>query len=575
MNKLQRLLLKTLIVLSDKEKRSKEINFEKGLNIIIGGNKTGKSSLIKSIFYTFGCGVKFEDEWKILIDRYLLFFQYGKENYCVLRQSNKFCIFHNEKLIFESDEFHEYSKTLMRIFGITMDCLTNQGKEISITPPLLFRFQYIDQDKGWDEIGVSFNNVKYIKDWKGHTNKYVVGFQGEEFYKLKKDKEIIKKQIESLNSKIHHYEEFILSLKRSFDVSLDIEEDGMNVLEFYEKSTFSNNNVTKELLDKLSEIEKERLIVEEVLSLLKNERYEKTLELEFIKQNIKSLEEDHEFAMQQEEKIKCHFCGNYHNNQIEDRIEIVKDIQTGNQMVSLLRKDIENLNFELDQRTKQKKELSIQDKSYRNKINKVKENTSIISTYKNEGKYEIIQGSLKEKKKVTLERDKEIINMALKDEELKELNSTKRRNAISKELKGFCSNVYEKLNIPQNYIKFSDFVQVLSKTGSENPRMIYGYHISLYLYNLKRGPSPFNILIIDTPNQQGQDKRNLNNIDSILEVLLNKKGQTIIGTERETGYESKSNVIELIDERRVLSNVNYNNHTELINKLLNSSTVTE
>ncbi|ETI68754.1 hypothetical protein [Neobacillus vireti] len=245
-------------------------------------------------------------------------------------------------------------------------------------------------------------------------------------------------------------------------------------------------------------IEKESLNAEEVLSILKNERYEKTLELELIKRNIKSLEEDHEFALQQDENIKCHFCGSFHNNRIEERIEIVKDIQAGNEMVKVLRKDIENLDNELHEKTKQKKELSLQYKSYRNKVDRIKENISIISTYKNEGKYEIIQGSLQEKQKVKLERDKEIIRMAEKNEDLKELNSTKRRNEISKELKGFCSNVYEKLNIPPNYIKLSDFVQVLSKTGSENPRMIYGYHIALYLFNLKRGSNPFNILIYNS-----------------------------------------------------------------------------
>ncbi|TKJ00915.1 hypothetical protein FC695_20400, partial [Bacillus cereus] len=81
---MNRLTLKKLIVISESEKKSKEIEFKEGLNIIIGKNKTGKSSLIKSIFFTFGCEVKFEDEWKKLIDKYLLYFQYGNEYFCIL-----------------------------------------------------------------------------------------------------------------------------------------------------------------------------------------------------------------------------------------------------------------------------------------------------------------------------------------------------------------------------------------------------------------------------------------------------------------------------------------------------------
>lgn len=49
---MKRLTIKKLIVISQSESRSLEVPFEDGLNIILGGNKTGKSSIIKSIFTT-------------------------------------------------------------------------------------------------------------------------------------------------------------------------------------------------------------------------------------------------------------------------------------------------------------------------------------------------------------------------------------------------------------------------------------------------------------------------------------------------------------------------------------------
>ena len=54
----------------------------------------------------------------------------------------------------------------MDIFGVKMPCISNRGIEFNITPPLLFRFQYIDQDEGWNKIADPFNNAGYIKDWK-------------------------------------------------------------------------------------------------------------------------------------------------------------------------------------------------------------------------------------------------------------------------------------------------------------------------------------------------------------------------------------------------------------------------
>ena len=87
---MKRLTIKKLIVISQSESRSLEIPFKNGLNIILGGNKTGKSSIIKSIFTTFGCECKrIEKDWEKIISAYLLFFKYGEKQFCVVRQDKK------------------------------------------------------------------------------------------------------------------------------------------------------------------------------------------------------------------------------------------------------------------------------------------------------------------------------------------------------------------------------------------------------------------------------------------------------------------------------------------------------
>ena len=88
---MKRLIIQKLIVISQIESRSLEIPFKRGLNIILGGNKTGKSSIIKSIFTTLGCDCKsIEADWKKLISSYLLFFDYGNKQFCIVRQDKKF-----------------------------------------------------------------------------------------------------------------------------------------------------------------------------------------------------------------------------------------------------------------------------------------------------------------------------------------------------------------------------------------------------------------------------------------------------------------------------------------------------
>lgn len=120
---MKRLTIKKLIVISQIESRSLELPFKNGLNIILGGNKTGKSSIIKSIFTTLGCECKrIESDWKKLISYYLLFFKYGEKLFCIVRKGKRFQIFENTgdaySCIIETEIFHEYSNCLMDILGI-------------------------------------------------------------------------------------------------------------------------------------------------------------------------------------------------------------------------------------------------------------------------------------------------------------------------------------------------------------------------------------------------------------------------------------------------------------------------
>ena len=111
-------------------------------------------------------------------------------------------------------------------------------------------------------------------------------------------------------------------------------------------------------------------------------------------------------------------------------------------------------------------------------------------------------------------------------------------------------------------------MQIIDRTGSETPRLVYMYQSALYLYNLYRAKSPFNFYVVDTPNQQGQDAENLGSIFKSLELFLSDDGQVIVGTERETGMEQKANnVIRLTEKRRCLNDVNYVKHLELLEKL--------
>ena len=164
--------------------------------------------------------------------------------------------------------------------------------------------------------------------------------------------------------------------------------------------------------------------------------------------------------------------------------------------------------------------------------------------------------------------DSYVAKIAIIDDKINEKKSKERSKEIREDIEGYCRTFADAINLPKTFIKLRDFVQIIDRTGSETPRLVYMYQSALYLYNLYRAKSPFNFYVVDTPNQQGQDAENLGSIFKSLELFLSDDGQVIVGTERETGMEQKANnVIRLTDKRRCLNDANYVEHLELLEKL--------
>lgn len=558
---MKRLTIKKLIVISQSESRSLEIPFENGLNIILGGNKTGKSSIIKSIFTTLGCECRrVEKDWKNLISSYLLFFMYGDKQFCIVRQGKKFQIFENinnkYSCIIETEAFHEYSKCLMDILKIKMPCISNKGKQFNITPPLLFRFQYIDQDEGWSKIADSFSNVAYIKDWKPNTNKYVCGYLDDGYYKLQAQK--VEHTIEKDDKKkeLNYNQNFvsrITSTMTQISKTESIEEITANI---------------EDLLAKAEVLRKKQFSFKSEMTAFENEIYVNQHKLHIVEHNLTETKKDIEYAMSQEDELVCPICGATYSNGLNEQLNITSDFAHCEKLKAELINNISLLTQNLEELKDKYISVSNELKSVENKLHRSQELLSYSSFYKNKGQYEIYESCKKQLEVIQSEIDSYLSQIAILDEKINNMKSKERSKGIRSDIEGYCRTLAEAINVPKTFIKLKDFVQVIDRTGSETPRLVYMYQSALYLYNLNRAYSPLNFYVVDTPNQQGQDATNLQSIFKSLELLLSNDGQVIVGTERNTGLEDKaSNVITLSEKRRCLNDVYYKEHVELFENL--------
>ncbi|MEH6949707.1 hypothetical protein V7068_22230, partial [Bacillus sp. JJ634] len=195
-----------------------------------------------------------------------------------------------------------------------------------------------------------------------------------------------------------------------------------------------------------------------------------------------------------------------------------------------------------------------------------KSNMGILENFKFQGKQEIINKS----EELLLIIDKEIDRLILQrtklEHTLKQIESNKRRNRIKQEILDEISKICSEVDLKSEDFKLRNFLPVIDKTGSKGARMLYVYYIALYLYRLKM--SSINLLVIDTPNQQGQDEMNLIGIYNLLNYLTDTRGQVIIGTEKTKGYQFEDfNLILLAEKEKSLTKAHYDEHRKLITKL--------
>lgn len=558
---MKRLMIRKLIVISQSESRSLEVPFEKGLNIILGGNKTGKSSIIKSIFTTLGCECKrVEADWKKLVSTYLLFFKYGERQLCIVRQDKKFQIFENINndfsCIIETNAFHEYSNCLMDILEIKMPCISKDGKQFNITPPLLFRFQYIDQDEGWSKIADSFKNVAYIKDWKANTNKYVCGYLDDSYYALQAQKAEHILERDDKKKELNYNQNFVSRITSTLTRIEDIEsvEDVTTDIEL--------------LLAKAEELRKLQFSYNAEMTVLENDIYINQHKLHIVEHNLIETKKDIEYAMTQEDELICPFCGTIYSNGINEQLNITSDYAHCENLIAELKSSISVATKELEELKNKYNDVSVEIQSIEQKVQNTQELLSYSSFYKSKGQFEIYESCKRQLDVLQGEINSCVSKIAITDEKINEKKSKERSKDIREDIERYCRTLADAINVPKTFIKLRDFVQVINRTGSETPRLVYMYQSALYLYNLERAYSPFNFYVVDTPNQQGQDTENLGSIFKSLELFLSDEGQVIVGTERETGMEEKaSNVIKLTGKRRCLNNINYKKHIELLEKL--------
>ena len=184
------------------EKTARFHGFEKGFNVITSqDNHVGKSSLLKSLYYTMGAEVDFDNVWNKNNKIYVVEFYVDKIKYRVARWQKAFALFRGAELILTTKSVsRDLAKEFEKIFSFAVYMANKKTNKIELAPPAFtFMPYYIDQDRGWSGLYESFSNIdQYKKPDRIKSLYYHLGIYTRSTVELMAKRDALKDKIDQL-----------------------------------------------------------------------------------------------------------------------------------------------------------------------------------------------------------------------------------------------------------------------------------------------------------------------------------------------------------------------------------------
>lgn len=505
---MKKVFFKRIAILSLAERKAFSFDFSDGLNFIHGTNDTGKSSLIKSLYYSLGGDVRLDDSWKNqeIITKVTICYNGKTINF--LRKSSFFLvsIIENGQVKTEKtfNKISDLASEIQEIFGFNLLLTVKNTRETTLANPATYFFPfYIDQDQGWGQVLDSFNGLKMYVDWQKNALQYHSGIKPKEYYSLNGEQKVLAAKILELEKE----EVLIRKTKSRFEkhlhnVNFDID------LNYY---------VTKidYFLLKCEELEAE----ERKFRIKALELYSKRSS---ISDTIFNIENENDISPVNNVDDISYFVDNYeiNNSKIALFSQKIKLYEEKNK----LDEQIEKIKSKLFENKRLSKEISLM-------LSNIHGDFSIKEVIDSEAYKTAAQAFDKQLLELKEHIDELLLKKEVIEREIRKFNNPKRTKEINKFFLTMLNKAQYKLRLPVSskatvigYRKLT-----AGKTGSRSPRAIFAYHYALLMTINEFSSLPILPIVIDSPKQQDLDEEYTEKVIQFCLDDLAEVSQVIIG----------------------------------------------
>lgn len=536
---------KRVYLLSQGERRALSLSFSPGATVLRAGNGFGKSALLKSLYDTFGAEPhRVDKSWRDANVTSAVDFEIDGKHHTIMKFAGTYSVFDVDG----RKQFQTTSVTqgLAPFLAEMLDfrlLMTDQREKVLVPPPAYaFAPFYVDQDKSWSVAWEPFRGM-YLPRSAATLADYHSGLKPNAYYVAQAERDRLAvglKEAETRRRGLAEAVEHLRQVETDTQIHFDL-------------SDFQAE--TERLLAESQRLHEVQSGHRAALAELVESRALWAAQASVTRAALAESEEVFRSAAGHPMDVECPTCGEHYVNDITTRFNIAADTETLIAALHHAQSEERQLNLKIDNVRASVDGIAAA-------IDRVQ---AILSTRRNDLSLGEVMAAEGRNAATRVLRDKvhevdasigDINAQMVKYSEDMRVSLDRKR---SREIKDFfgahLADFATSLDVRVDGERAPSITSTQHARGSEGPRGLAAYYYA-FLHTVRGfGSSAFCPIVIDAPNQQGQDGEHL---PAIISFLVNKRprgAQLVLGVEEAVGItQTDAEIIEVgIQKRQLLS----------------------
>lgn len=507
-------------MLSRRDRRARRVEFHENKNLIWGRNHTGKSSLVKTIFLTLGAKPQGNltqwDEHTVS----LVGFRVDGRSFQALHSSGIRALFENGVLIVATSDHSEWSAAFASATGFNLVLLDKKGQSVPADPKCFFLPFYINQDGSWQASWNTFTGLQQFSKPMGSILEYFSGIKPPEYYEAKAKRDAEQRLLDDLKKE----RSFLDKARERFGKKLPISGpkiDPENFKREIEQLTLEMTSLNKDQEKLRSQSVSERDLLSSIY-----------LQINLANEAIRAYDGDAEYLRNEpREALVCPVCNAEHSESFMDLLTYADDARSLREITARLEKDGREVAAKLQQTIAQIEALEGQYRRISHLLDTRRGDLQFRQVVESLGAEQAFQAFEEEVSVLDAEIAIHSEAVGVLNTEMDKLTDKKRSGAILKQYRQAYAAALFDLNLPDSAKARLTLTSRPSDSGSGGPRSILAYYAALWDVCCGKTGSFMVPLVIDSPNQQGQDDINLPKVIKFISEKLPASAQLILGSE--------------------------------------------